>query len=52
VRSSYHAERQARTVEAGGVGEIREVLEADQPAPGEVAAQEYLRPEGPGRTGH
>jgi lipoyl synthase len=36
VRSSYHAERQARTVHAGGVGEIREVLEADVPAPAEV----------------
>ena len=37
VRSSYHAETQARTVGAGGVGEIREVLEADVPAPAEVA---------------
>ncbi len=36
VRSSYHAEKQARTVQAGGVGEIREVLEADVPAPAEV----------------
>ncbi len=36
VRSSYHADRQARTVQAGGVGEIREVLEADVPAPAEV----------------
>jgi lipoic acid synthetase len=36
VRSSYHAEKQARTVAAGGVGEIREILEADVPAPAEV----------------
>src|SRR5690606_6398325 len=36
VRSSYHAEKQARTVQAGGVGEIREVMEADVPAPAEV----------------
>jgi lipoyl synthase len=36
VRSSYHAEKQARTVHAGGVGEIREILEADIPAPAEV----------------
>ncbi|HLU25757.1 MAG TPA: lipoyl synthase [Longimicrobiales bacterium] len=38
VRSSYHAERQARTVEAGGVGTIREILEADIPAPAEVVS--------------
>jgi lipoic acid synthetase len=36
VRSSYHAETQARTVGAGGVGEIREVMEADVPAPAEM----------------
>jgi lipoate synthase len=36
VRSSYHAEKQARTVTAGGVGEITEVLEADVPAPAEL----------------
>ena len=36
VRSSYHAEKQARTVSAGGVGEINEVLEADIPAPAEL----------------
>lgn len=36
VRSSYHAERQARTVQAGGVGEIRDILEADVLAPAEV----------------
>jgi lipoyl synthase len=36
VRSSYHAEKQARTVTAGGVGEITDILEADVPAPAEV----------------
>jgi lipoic acid synthetase len=36
VRSSYHAEKQARTITAGGVGEIREILEADVAAPAEV----------------
>jgi lipoic acid synthetase len=36
VRSSYHAEKQARTVTAGGVGEINQVLEADIPAPAEL----------------
>ncbi len=36
VRSSYHAEKQARTVQAGGVGEIAEILEADVPAPAEL----------------
>ena len=36
VRSSYHAEKQARTVTAGGVGEISEILEADIPAPAEI----------------
>jgi lipoyl synthase len=36
VRSSYHAERQARTVTAGGVGEITDIREADVPAPAEV----------------
>ncbi|HUF68247.1 MAG TPA: hypothetical protein VMM79_06295, partial [Longimicrobiales bacterium] len=39
VRSSYHAEKQARTVQAGGVGEIREILEADVPTPAEVISQ-------------
>ena len=38
VRSSYHAEKQARTVTAGGVGEITNILEADVPAPAEVVA--------------
>ena len=37
VRSSYHAKEQAREVEAGGAGSIREVVEADIPAPAEVA---------------
>ena len=36
VRSSYHAETQARTVTAGAPGEIREILEADIAAPAEV----------------
>ena len=36
VRSSYHAKEQAREVEAGAPGSIREVLEADAPAPREV----------------
>ena len=35
VRSSYHAKEQAREVEAGGPGSIREVMEADIPAPAE-----------------
>jgi lipoic acid synthetase len=38
VRSSYHAETQARTVQAGGPGEISEILEADVPAPAELVA--------------
>jgi hypothetical protein len=37
VRSSYHAKRQARTVTAGGAGQIQEILEADIPAPAELA---------------
>jgi lipoic acid synthetase len=36
VRSSYHAEKQARTVHAGEPGEIRDILEADVPAPAEI----------------
>ena len=36
VRSSYHAKEQAREVEAGGAGSIREVMEGDIPAPAEV----------------
>jgi lipoic acid synthetase len=38
VRSSYHAEKQARTVAPGGVGEIHEILEADVAAPAEIMA--------------
>ena len=40
VRSSYHAETQARTVGAGGVGEITEVLDKDERAPGELSDDE------------
>jgi lipoic acid synthetase len=36
VRSSYHAEKQARTVAPGGAGEIVESLEHDIPAPAEI----------------
>jgi lipoic acid synthetase len=36
VRSSYHAKEQAREVEAGGPGNIQNVMEADIPAPAEV----------------
>ena len=36
VRSSYHAKDQAREVDAGGPGAIREVMEKDLPAPAEV----------------
>jgi lipoic acid synthetase len=36
VRSSYHAEKQVRTVRAGGPGEIRDIVEADIAAPAEV----------------
>jgi lipoic acid synthetase len=39
VRSSYHAKEQAREVEAGAAGSIREVMEADIPAPAEVMPQ-------------
>ncbi|HSL72459.1 MAG TPA: lipoyl synthase [Longimicrobiales bacterium] len=38
VRSSYHAEKQARTVQAGGVGSIVDIVEADTAAPVEGAA--------------
>jgi lipoic acid synthetase len=37
VRSSYHAEKQARTVQAGSVGSIVDIVEADVAAPAEVA---------------
>ena len=43
VRSSYHAETQARTVGAGGVGEITEVLDKDEPAPAELSAAQIRR---------
>ena len=48
VRSSYHAEKQARTVQAGGVGEIREILEAELHVPAETvppgwAAQPFVQ---------
>jgi lipoic acid synthetase len=36
VRSSYHAKEQAREVEAGEAGSIREVMEKDIPAPAEI----------------
>jgi lipoic acid synthetase len=36
VRSSYHAKEQAREVQAGAPGAIREILEADRPAPAEL----------------
>jgi lipoic acid synthetase len=36
VRSSYHAKEQARTVQAGALGEIAEIMEADEAAPAEV----------------
>ena len=36
VRSSYHAKEQAREVKAGAVGAIRDIMEADLPAPAEV----------------
>ena len=39
VRSSYHAETQARTVHAGGVGEIHRIVEADVAAPAEVVGR-------------
>lgn len=42
VRSSYHAEKQARTVQAGGIGEIKEIVEADVAAPAEVIAAPAL----------
>jgi len=46
VRSSYHAKEQAREVEAGGPGTIREVVEADVLAPGEVLRASQLRANG------
>lgn len=57
VRSSYHAEKQARTVRPGGVGEISEILEADIPAPAEMvmppaAGGEGRAASGPLRSDH
>jgi lipoyl synthase len=43
VRSSYHAKEQAREVEAGDAGEIREVLEADIPAPAELIGPQLVQ---------
>ena len=40
VRSSYHAKEQAREVEAGGPGEITEILEADVEGAVEIDAGE------------
>src|SRR5690606_38442862 len=48
VRSSYHAEKQARAVQAGGVGRIQEIMEADVPAPAEVVG---VRGGGDGEAG-
>ena len=42
VRSSYHAETQARTASAGGVGEIDRIVEADVPAPAELPGLRQL----------
>ncbi len=42
VRSSYHAKEQAREVEAGGPGSIREVMEADIQAPAEHSREALL----------
>lgn len=43
VRSSYHAKEQAREVEAGGPGAIREVMEADVPAPAELSSERLVQ---------
>ena len=43
VRSSYHAKEQAREVAPGGPGAIDRVVEADVPAPAELAL-EVVRP--------
>jgi lipoic acid synthetase len=44
VRSSYHAKEQAREVEAGGPGAIRDVMEADVvPAPAEVPTAKLVQ---------
>jgi lipoic acid synthetase len=52
VRSSYHAKEQAREVEAGSAGSIREVMEADIPAPAEILPKLVtLEASGPGARG-
>jgi hypothetical protein len=52
VRSSYHAKEQARQVEAGGPGEIRNVMEPDLGAPAErPPALVQLRAEDVGKRG-
>jgi lipoic acid synthetase len=43
VRSSYHAKEQARELEAGGPGSIREVVEADVRAPAELDIPALVR---------
>jgi lipoyl synthase len=43
VRSSYHAERQARVVQAGGAGEIRAIVDADADAPAAAALVQLER---------
>jgi lipoic acid synthetase len=42
VRSSYHAKEQAREVEAGPVGQIREIWEVDLTAPAEFLRNKNL----------
>ncbi len=42
VRSSYHAKEQARELEAGGPGSIREVMEADVLAPAELPTRSLV----------
>jgi lipoic acid synthetase len=52
VRSSYHAKEQAREVEAGNAGSIREVMEVDLPAPAEILPRLVkLEVGGPGPVG-
>jgi len=43
VRSSYHAKEQARELEPGGPGSIRDVLEADIPAPAELPIPQLVQ---------
>jgi len=51
VRSSYHAKEQAREVDAGAAGSIREVMEADIPAPGETFPRLVRLEAGPSSIG-